>query len=146
MPTRIEVVPPLVLLEARGALGAPDAEALTRAIDARIDAGQHFLVVGDLLHAGAVDAAARRHLGEHRRRTFDRAAPYDLGLVLALRSPVVRGALTAISWISGAFGELTVVDDRARASEAARRVLAARGQHVPVGALDAFTRRGLGAS
>ena len=68
----------------------------------------------------------------------------DLGLVLAIGSPVVRGAMTAISWFSGDFANLRSVDSRRELARAAREVLSGHG--VPLGptsdaALEAFVRR-----
>lgn len=130
----------LILVEASGTLDTAALEQLTGAIDARVARGQRFLVVGDALAVDGIDAAARRFVGEHRKRLVQRATALDLGLVLALRSPVVRGAVTAISWLGGEYANLRTVEHRAELAGVAGEILGAAGMTDPAlrGSLDAF--------
>jgi hypothetical protein len=113
----------LVLARGSGVLETSDVSMLTDAIDARVAMGAPFLVVGDALSVESVSPAARRFLGDHRNAKQSQVGALDLGLVLALRSPVVRGAMTAISWFSGAFADLRTVDRRTELAVVARAVL-----------------------
>lgn len=124
----------LLLARGEGRIEASDAARVTGAIDARIAQRGRFLVVVDALGIQAVEAAARRHVGDHRNRQKHVAADLDLGMVVALRSPVVRGALTAIGWLSGAFGDLRTVERRAELGPLVRALC--REKNAPLDAAD----------
>jgi len=113
----------VVLARADGALRRSDLERLTAAIDEQIAARERFIVLADALAVTGVDAAARQFVGEHRKRHLGTVEKYDLGLVLALHSPIVRGAITAISWFSGRFANLRIVESRSELVRVARQVL-----------------------
>lgn len=113
----------VILARAEGALRRSDLEHLTRAIDAQIATRERFIVMADALAVTGIDAAARQFVGEHRKRHAGRVEKYDLGLVLALRSPIVRGAITAISWFSGSFANLRMVESTGELVRVARQVI-----------------------
>lgn len=144
MPLVLTTSGSLVLARGSGTIEASDAALVTDAIDACVARRQKFLVVADTLGIDAVAPAARRHVGEHRNRHKLLAADLDLGIVVALRSPIVRGALTAIGWISGAFANLRTVEHRAELASIVRAVYGEK--HVPLrqddeAALTAFVGR-----
>lgn len=122
---------PLVMARGRGALGASDVVALTDRIDEQLARRSRFLVVVDATAVTGVDAGARKHFGEHRSRHANAAASLDLGLVLAVRSPVVRGALTAIAWVGGSFANLRAVQSATESVRVARAVLVEAGIELP---------------
>lgn len=117
----------VVLACAEGALRRSDLERLTDAIDEQIAARHRFIVMADALAVTGIDAAARQFVGEHRKRHTGVVEQYDLGLVLALRSPIVRGALTAISWFSGSFENLKTVERPSEVARVGRQVLSEAG-------------------
>jgi hypothetical protein len=113
----------VVLARAEGELRRSDLERLTNAIDERIAARDRFIVLADALAVTGIEAAARQHVGEHRKRHTGVVEKYDLGLVIALRSPIVRGAITAISWFSGSFDNLKSVESPSEVVRVGRQVL-----------------------
>ncbi len=134
----------VVLARADGVLKRRDVEVLTTAIDAQIEARTRFLVLANALAVTGVEPAARQFVGEHRKRHVGAVEPYDLGLVLAVRSPIVRGAITAISWFSGAFANLRMVESPGELVRVGRRVLSEAGVAVSPSieeALEAFASR-----
>ena len=124
----------LVLARGEGMLDTPDVAQLTGAIDARLSERRPFLVVGDALAVQGLTAPARRHLGEHRKAKMRSVSHLDLGLVVAVRSPIVRGAMTAISWLSGAFADLRMVELRSELAVTAREMH--RSRSIPLSAAD----------
>lgn len=134
----------LILAEASGTVQKPEMAVLTGAIDELIARRERFLVVGDALACDGISAAARQFVGEHRKSHAALVSKLDLGLVLAIGSPVVRGAMTAISWFSGDFANLRSVDSRRDLGRAAREVLShhdVRLGSTGDAALEAFVRR-----
>ncbi len=129
MTVTIRTLAPVVLAEATGPVDRAEMQQLTDAIDAFIARRERFLVVVDVLDASGISAAARQAAGQHRARHRGKAEPLDMGLLLAVRSPVIRGALTAISWLSGELDGLRVVDSRRELSRVARDVLAKERVH-----------------
>lgn len=124
MTVSVRTLAPVVLVEATGTIDRPEMLLLTGAIDGFIERRERFLVVGDLLEVSGITAAARQLVGQHRERLRGKAEPFDMGLLLALRSPVIRGALTAISWVSGELDGLHTVENRRELSRLARELLA----------------------
>ena len=96
MGVTIRTLAPVVLAEATGTVDRPEMQQLTDAIDGFITRRERFLVVVDVLAAAGITAAARKAVGQHRKRLRGVAEPFDMGLLLAIRSPVIRGALTAL--------------------------------------------------
>ena len=131
----------LVLARGEGTLDTADVAQLTGAIDARLSEQRPFLVVGDALAVQGLTAPARRFLGEHRKAKMRSVAHLDLGLVVAVRSPIVRGAMTAVSWLSGAFADLRMVEHRSELGAIAREMHRARSISLSAtdgAALDSF--------
>jgi len=131
----------LVLAHGEGMLDTADVAKLTGAIDARLAEQRPFLVVGDALAVQGLTAPARRFLGEHRQAKMRSALHLDLGLVVAVRSPIVRGAMTAISWLSGAFADLRTAERRTELGAIAREMHRSRSLSLSAtdeAALDAF--------
>ena len=131
----------LVFARGDGMLETVDVAQLTNAIDERVAEEKAFLVVADALGVQGISAPARRFVGEHRNAKLRAAGHLDLGLVLALRSPVVRGAMTAISWFSGSFADLRTVETRLELGALTREIHREKGLALSKNeetALDAF--------
>jgi hypothetical protein len=140
---KVEPVGPLILVRAVGALEVDEVAQLTSAVEGFVVRRAPFLIVIDGMAATGVSAAARKHLGEHRRDHLARGPQLEIGLVLATSSGLIRGVATAVSWISGSLDTLRVVEDRAALAPRARQMLTHREvslDAVASGALDAFTR------
>ncbi|MBN8614252.1 MAG: hypothetical protein J0L92_26875 [Deltaproteobacteria bacterium] len=127
MTVTIRTLAPVILAEATGAVDRPEMQQLTEAIDRFVTRRERFLVVVDVLEVSGITAAARQLAGQHRKGHRGKAEPLDMGLLLAVRSPVIRGALTAISWVSGELDGLRTVESRRELSRVAREILAKEG-------------------
>lgn len=96
--------------------------------------------MSDVLDAERVDAVIRKYIAEEseRRRTDERDALL-VGNYVAVSSAAVRGALTAISWLSSKPSTMKPVKDMETAFEKACEVLAEHGVDPPSG-LDRYER------
>jgi hypothetical protein len=92
---------PLVLMTARQVLTASDADEVYDQFRAFLRRRSKFVTVTDVRAVNEMpDALTRKRLGEGSARFMADAKPYALGSAIVLESAIVRGALTAIQWIS----------------------------------------------
>jgi hypothetical protein len=114
----LQVESPLLLLRAGQIVEEADALELGRLLDASfIEPEQSALMVFDLLDVRRFEAGARHALGAHRRRHREAIDRFELGVVVLMRSGLVRGAVSAVQWVSGAFKNHRVVTNRAAAQQ-----------------------------
>lgn len=132
VPATIRTLEHVILVEGWGPLDKQELHALTGEIDAFLARQERFLVVADLLRADGISAGGRQVVTQHRSRLRGKAETFDLGLVLAVRSPIVRGALTAIAWVSGELEGLRVVESRPELARVGRELLVHHGIAVGV--------------
>lgn len=92
---------PRVKLTLRGALGLRDAEAMTKAIQERVFVRKEpYTLMVDATHAGVPDAEVRRHFAEFSAKNRAHTQRYCKGEAYVMPSALVRGALTAVMWLS----------------------------------------------
>jgi len=102
--------------------------------------GTRMVLVVDVLKTNAPDAAARSRLGEFTRGQTEADEALLLGALLMIESALMRGALTALSWLApGKLHSTHAVKGYREAVARARKLFEDAGQPVP-DALDAFAR------
>mgnify|MGYP006999982045 CR=1 FL=1 len=92
---------PSVKLTLRGALGLRDAETMTKAIQERVFARKEaYTLLIDATHAGVPGADVRRHFAEFSIKNRAHTRGYCKGEAYVMPNALVRGALTAVMWLS----------------------------------------------
>jgi hypothetical protein len=92
---------PLVLTFIRGKVGDRDLDAFFLEFEGIYARRASFAVLSDLREVTAVpEAPVRRRIAEWSKAQEGRTLQYHLGTAMIVRSAVVRGALTAINWLT----------------------------------------------
>ncbi len=127
---KLEVTGPLVVVTDVGeSFGLDDAERITDALQQFLQTGR-FLILIDGQAVKRFAPEARHHFGAHRRQHEAAVERAELGVIVVSTSTLLRGALAAISWLSGAFRQLHVLATSQEAIERTQSVL--REQSVEV--------------
>jgi hypothetical protein len=85
------------------------------------------------------EAPTRRRIAEWSKAQEDRTRAYHLGTAMIVRSAVVRGALTAINWLSRPITPQPVYTDPREGAEWCLGALRAQGVTIPQ-ALEGYCR------
>ena len=146
MAIEIESVDNLLLVRGEGKdLDLDEAKRFMAALDVFFEERRGFVAIVDARGLSKVPADVRHAIGEHRKSRRADAPDIELGVILITDSIVVRGALTALSWVSGEFNSQHAVSDRVAARAAALEAFAASGLTVPEttrAALERFVAEG----
>lgn len=126
---------PLVVVAFRGAPGDEDWAAMFAAYEEWYRRRQPFHVVNDTAGLYAVPNAAQRKLiAEKAREHEGMSRKWIVGSATVVSSALVRGALTAITWLAPPVYHLTLCASLDEAMRVARLALERRGIRVPPGA------------
>lgn len=119
---------PLVIVTFRGTPRDEDWEAMFAAYDEWYRRREPFHVVNDTFALEGVPNAAQRKLIAEQAREHERMSrKWVVGSATVVRNALIRGALTAITWLAPPAYELTLCGSRAEAIKVAERALARRG-------------------
>lgn len=92
---------PRVKITLRGAMALRDAEAMTAAIQERVFARKTaYTLMVDATHAGVPGADVRRHFADFSTQNRAHTKRYCKGEAYVMPNALVRGALTAVMWLS----------------------------------------------
>ncbi len=92
---------PICLLGVKQTLGVADVQPIFDHYRSLCRRGVKFVAVSDVRAAEQMpDAATRAKLGEAAARFAFEAKPWSLGSAIVVSSPIIRGALVAVEWIS----------------------------------------------
>ncbi len=84
-----------------GHVRTEDYDRLFRGFEALYERKSPFVVLSDIREIAAVpDAPTRRRIAEWSQAQEGYTRQYHLGTAMIVRSAVVRGALTAINWLT----------------------------------------------
>lgn len=92
---------PLLTVTYPPSFSAANVATLFRAVEAFYDANDApFAWVVDVGNVGLADAKVRQVTAEHEEKTKDHKARFSRGTAFVIRSPLVRGIITAVFWIA----------------------------------------------
>ena len=92
---------PRVSLVLRGTLGVREAEAMTSALRERVFARKEpYTLLVDANQAGVPGADVRKLFADFSARNREHTRRYCRGEAYVMSSALVRGALTAVMWLS----------------------------------------------
>lgn len=123
---------PLALLTTKRTLVQSDAEPIF-AIYRDLCAKQiSFVAVSDVRGSTSMpDPLTRKCFAEHAQRFALQSKPWSLGSIVVVKSEVVRGAMTAIQWLSRSSTQHVYCADMQSAVDHAITLLNAAGVHLP---------------
>jgi len=111
--------------------GAPTLGVVDRyyaALGAIVDRGQPFVLLTETEGAGVPNAQVRKRIGEQQIALEPRMRPLSPGSVVVVKSTLLRGALTALSWIAPTLSEMVYAETLERGLELAREIQRASGR------------------
>ncbi len=110
---------------------AQDFAALEAAFEQVYARGGKMVFIADLGHVKLPSAEGRRRAAEMEAKLFPLTKRHSLGAVNVVRTPVVRGAMTAIRWFARAATDELYVATMAEAVAKAKELLAREGVALP---------------
>jgi hypothetical protein len=123
---------PLVLTFLRGKVSDTDLDPFFLGFEEVYARKSPFVVISDLREVTAVpEAPTRRRIAEWSKAQEARTIQYHLGTVMIVRSAVVRGALTAINWLTRPITPQLVYTDPREGAAWCLETLRLRGLGVP---------------
>jgi len=115
-------------------VGAPTmrvVEPYFAAVAELAEAGERYLIITDASRAGRPDASVRRAITQHSAALAAQREALSVGSVVIVSNALVRGALTAMSWVDSSMAEVDYVKDLPEALAKSRAVLMTRGMAWP---------------
>ena len=123
---------PLVITSIRGPVLDRDLDHIFERFEEVYAKKSSFVVLSDLRQVSAVpEAPTRRRIAEWSKAQEDRTRAYHLGTAMIVRSAVVRGALTAVNWLTRPITPQPVYTDPRDGAEWCLATLRAQGLGIP---------------
>lgn len=119
---------PVVVCTPRGNLSDKEYQQMFAAFDELWRRGQKFVTITDTRFNDTATARQRQLIGEWVKKNGPTIQRHSLGSVLIVESAIVRGALTAISWVSQADFSSSYVKNWEQATSATLALLEKAGQ------------------
>jgi hypothetical protein len=118
---------PIVLVTPYGNLTDADYETMFKTFDALWRRRERMLSLTDTRKSGNATPKQRQRIGEWLKANADTMERCSLGSVVIVESTLVRGALTAIDWISGSKIRSEYVGTWKHAVDKAKEILVKHG-------------------
>ena len=112
MPYSFQTDDVLKLVEIVGTLDDATFRSYLQENDALLDRRERYAIVVDATRASVIDSAQRKLQAEWMQRRDRDLRTFCLGTAFVITNPLVRGALTAITWLSPLPMPSTVTDRR----------------------------------
>jgi hypothetical protein len=123
---------PLVLTFMSGHARTEDYDRIFRGFEALYERKAKFVVLSDIREITSVpDAPTRRRIAEWSQAQESFTRQYHLGTAMIVRSAVVRGALTAINWLTRPITPQLVFTDPREGADWCLSTLHSQGLSVP---------------
>jgi len=93
--------------------GRPTVKAAERyyaALGAIVDRSRPFVLLTETAGANVPSAQVRQRIGELQAELEPRMRPFSIGNVVVVRNTLLRGALTALTWLAPSLSEIVYAD------------------------------------
>lgn len=114
---------PIVITTPRGEVTDADFQRLFATFDVFWKRGEQFVTISDTSVIGTVSAKQRQMVGEWLKQNRASIEKLSIGAVLVVESALMRGAMTAIGWVSQSPLDMTYVKNWEQATDAALGLL-----------------------